>query len=759
MARLRTPDGRILQAPTSTLHVTAGQGHFQDPPGGLTRSPETLTPFLQAGERLLDGQMNRAENDETLSVQQQEHTIQSVLLGQAVIVGLAGYAAGGNRELLELLNDLATTLDVISPLGRSYLQRLPAINGAAGLGGLEGVALLPEEYPHAVSQVLERGAQAGVVLTPEAQARLDWAGHRTPFPPKDPLHPSRAALTPPATLERERMARERELRRLSRSSLEGERNAALLLLHVNGRDRLENAPLVGVLDTAQVLLLHLQRQHREEERESGTADALLTLHAQLHRELGAPRLPGTQRFKRQPGSDAEGQTWRARRRLRALRADRWRAPTPLERQQRGALWDALNALDRDLASGITPAEDEHLKARLLLLGLQGLTTTYRAPGMNLPPMVQLAAQVSGIDPLWAWERTQPQDHLSTDLRAELQLLIHCGLLLGLDGTAYWETWGQQVRRLTALAAGHLFATVRRAGLRLPEQTFLETYFGRLGPLRALPLSAGEWEGVQKAAQEVLAAAARPLEAAWEREQQEEAGDDGAERPPQPSTPADPTAQNPSGEDERGDAFPPHVLAARERLAGQRVVLLGSVPSPPHRAALVRALRLRELDWIGSGEYAHGTHAHAHVTEDTAVVILAIRWMGHAHNTLRDVAKARGVPFVMHPGGLSPSSVAWQIMQQVSGQLQGRTDLPPSPGPRLERAGRGNDLRAASVDQPRRRNPSPPRPGIQRPCALLRSLSPSAPPDAHWARLQVLTRSLQRHGNVSVKRWVLDIYIR
>ena len=70
-----------------------------------------------------------------------------------------------------------------------------------------------------------------------------------------------------------------------------------------------------------------------------------------------------------------------------------------------------------------------------------------------------------------------------------------------------------------------------------------------------------------------------------------------------------------------------------------------------------------------------------MTPETAVVILAIRWMAHAHNTLRDVARARGVPYVMHPGGLSPSSVAWQIGQQVSQQLGRPSDrtLPDNTG--------------------------------------------------------------------------------
>ncbi|GGM20172.1 hypothetical protein GCM10010841_30300 [Deinococcus aerophilus] len=625
-----------------------------------------LTPFLQAGAALLDQRMQLAEHDADLSVEEQEHVIHSVLLGQAVVTGLQAYAAGGDRELLELVNDLATTLDTIGPLGFAYLQRLGAINAAAGLDELQGVALLPEEYPHAVACVLRRAALAGCSVEPDAQARLDWAGYRPPAPEKDPLHPTRAALTPPATREPGRMAREQDLRRLAQSRLEGERNAALLLLHVNARDRLENAPLISVLDTAQVLLLSLRREHQDG-ADGAVTEALLGILGPLHQDLGAPVLPEARRFNRHQQGEVSFHSARARRLLRRLRAERRRGPTPQERRQHNALWDVLGALDRDLAAGLTP--DPDLRAWLLVLGLQGLTTTARAPGMDLPPMVQLAAQVSGIDPLWAWERTQPRADLGADLHGALSLLVDCGQLLRLEGTGAWETWSGPVRRLVGQAAGHLFATARRAGLRLPEHGFLERSFGRFGPLRAVPLSAGEWEQVQDRYRAALQVAVETLTALHEQTDREETlqetAPDLSGHSPTETEPAAPKATPDSV------ALPAHVLAARARLAGGRVVLLGGVPSPHHHAALVRALGLRELDWIGSGEYAHGTHAHAHVTGDTAVVILAIRWMAHAHNTLRDVARAQDVPFVMHPGGLSPSSVAWQIMQQVSGQLDAR----------------------------------------------------------------------------------------
>jgi len=84
---------------------------------------------------------------------------------------------------------------------------------------------------------------------------------------------------------------------------------------------------------------------------------------------------------------------------------------------------------------------------------------------------------------------------------------------------------------------------------------------------------------------------------------------------------------------------------------------------------VQEFGLAHLDWIPVDAYAHGTHASSHIRPETALVIIAIRWIGHAHSTLRDTARQQGVPCVMHPGGLNPSSIAWQVTQQVSRQLQ------------------------------------------------------------------------------------------
>lgn len=653
--RLRGTDGRRLPAGDARLNVTGAGGRL-----ALTSllDQEAVRAFVDAEGQVLDADMRRAETDETLSVEAQGVLIRSVLLRQALLIGLTGYAAAPDAEVLELLFDLSTTLSGLDSPGAAWSGAHLSAALAAGLGDLERVPLLPGEDHHAVRLLLDRADAPDEVL-----ARLRWAGYRPPPVPRSPLNPLRAALTPPATRVPERIPAEQDLRRLAHSALEGERNAALLLLTVNARDRLENAPLTSVLDLTLVLLLTLERHHQA----SGTDDAvtrhLRAQHTDLHAQLGEPHLPRTLRFRRQPHTDLPGRTRDARRRLRALRAARQGPASPLGALSVQALQASLDHLDARLAQGVDPETEPDLKAHLMLTTLQALTSVARAPGMRLPVLVETATRIWDLDPLWAWQATQPPDTGEGLLHAELGQCVQALTAAShLTGTPPQERAHAALR----LAAGHLLAVVRRAGLRLPGQSFLEAYLQPFGPLQALPLTPAQ-EGKLRRDLAVLLAEAAAHEAA-----------DAPAPPDEPAPFHPPHARQDAGAaapsvlpalpDEAPGHFPAHVQAARTLLGGRRVVLLGGVPSAPHRAALIRSLDLRELDWIGSDEYAHGTHARAHVTADTAVVILAIRWMGHAHNALRDVAQAMQVPYVMHPGGLSPSSVAWQVMHQASRQL-------------------------------------------------------------------------------------------
>ncbi|CAM3425459.1 hypothetical protein DEDE109153_16415 [Deinococcus deserti] len=636
------------------------QAAYIDPPGGITAHPDVLEVVLRTMDEVLSEVMHQAEHDEALSPQQQGELIGGVQLGQTLAVALRGYAADPTAERLEMVNDLTVTLAQRHVLGNFMMARLPAINAASVLREMTPVPLLEVEFNQATRVVLDAHDQD---VGETALLRLTWAGYRAPGLPKNPWAPSRAELTPRPTMDPTRFGWDQELKAIARSPHPAERHAALLLLHINGRDRAENLPLVQVLDQTSVLLYDLQRLARRERNAFPALDQLMTVHDGLAAELGHPDLSMTRRHKR---SAAEPHTHdrTAQRLLRALRYERHRTATAAEQGQQARLWEALNQLEQELQAGMTPDQDEALKVRLLLLGLQGLTSTYRAPGMNLPVMVQLAAQVSGLDPLWAWQRTQPGDADAPVLRELLAALEDSLFLTALQRSPDWPAWAPRIRRSVTLAAGHLLATVRRRGLRLPDQTFLETWFATFGPLRATPLTHHELEAADRERTALILETHGALQTLLKPSDGLPESVVEALEPVRTSTPAapEPAAVQPL------PAALPHIQAARDLLRGRRMVLLGGVPSPHHHAALVEALALEDLDWIGSDQYAHGTHAQSHIRPGTALVVLAIRWMAHAHNTLRDVARERGVPYVMHPGGLSPSSVAWQILQQASRQL-------------------------------------------------------------------------------------------
>ncbi|WP_234009243.1 hypothetical protein [Deinococcus sp. NW-56] len=136
------------------------------------------------------------------------------------------------------------------------------------------------------------------------------------------------------------------------------------------------------------------------------------------------------------------------------------------------------------------------------------------------------------------------------------------------------------------------------------------------------------------------------------------GEDHAHEAPRP-VPLDPPPCAPD---------PAHVQQARTLLQGRRVLLIGGQPDPVREAALTDALGLAGLDWVATDAYHNGLAAGVRIRPDTALVILAVRWIPHAHNLIRQEARSRGVPFVMLPGGLSVSNVAWHVTGQVSRQL-------------------------------------------------------------------------------------------
>ncbi|GAA5534076.1 hypothetical protein [Deinococcus aluminii] len=561
-----------------------------------------------------------------------------------------------------LICDLAATFGQQHPAGSAIENTLRDL---ARVGSThDPVRLTPDEVQHAAAILLEQAARLRVAPPERLQEHgLAHALLRLPEVVRHPCQPALEDLRPAPTTRREARAREDDLlRHLAADPGDHAAYAALLLLHVNARDTQANMPVVLLLNQAALHLLAARDLGTPPEQVQALSRHLRDLHA----ELGRPRVqalrPGTV-VARDAHARLLGQGLGSLRRLTVARRVPLTQHAELFEQ---GLWCMFDALDQRLLRGETPETSPVLRFSLVLNSTLALTRIFRAPGMPLPPVAELAAQMSGIDPLWAWQETQPNEqggypvhealgHLSTVLLLASEVEPHLERVLG-----------EQLAPLMRSAAGHLLAVLRRAGLSLPDHAFIAEQFRVLEPLRASAFTPQEEDAFlsrcraisqhlldQKRGQAAEEIMPQPVPAGEaERTPDEEA------RPPAVSRPEAAFAP-----------LPPHVDQARRLLSGKRVTLLGGVPSPTHHAALVRDLDLAELDWIGSGEYQHGTHAGAHVTKETAVVILAVRWMGHAHNALREVARERGVPYVMHPGGLNPSSVAYQVLQQVSGQLR------------------------------------------------------------------------------------------
>ena len=105
------------------------------------------------------------------------------------------------------------------------------------------------------------------------------------------------------------------------------------------------------------------------------------------------------------------------------------------------------------------------------------------------------------------------------------------------------------------------------------------------------------------------------------------------------------------------------------LEGRTLVILGGLCKPHAKAALIRDLRLKDIDWIESSEYDHGQHAASRLRDpDVACVIFALRWAAHAHGSIRNAAWALGIPAVSLPGGYNPRQVLHQLSVQISDKL-------------------------------------------------------------------------------------------
>lgn len=435
--------------------------------------------------------------------------------------------------------------------------------------------------------------------------------------------------------------------------------AGLLGLWVDARTGTPGLDVTGTLTWAANAVHVAQALSARHQLPAGPGRAVLADLTALHRGTRCAPLDALRSGACRPVDlSVQTEAWHALRRARHVALT---GATERTRHTEVILWDVMDTLERRALPRTVMDE-----ALLALAARWALLTSPRAAGMPLPALADVACALSGVHPDWAWPlRDRAAEVVLEHALASLVMALMSQRLYPGD---------QELRLVVHALVGHAAAAGRRCGTTLPEADVLEAHLRAAGltrPLRSVPLGTpavqGQLDRMHKRlealdVQEEPGSIDSPVDLEGptptqaEPAQAERALSEGfAVRPAVPRATPSPEA--------------PHVRQVRALLKGKRVVLLGGMPYAEHHRALVDALGLGELDWIPSARYDNGQQAAAHVRRPgTALVIFALRWGAHAHGSIRDVARACGVPFVLHPSGLNPNQVAWQILQQASDAL-------------------------------------------------------------------------------------------
>lgn len=361
-----------------------------------------------------------------------------------------------------------------------------------------------------------------------------------------------------------------------------------------------------------------------------------------------------------------------------------------------ALWRLFEELDITSGIDLTPEQREQDWVIQQFATIETLLHHRRAPGMALQDLTEIAAALSGYPGDWAWTY-QPFTLL-------LEGITHGNLsaslltLTRIDHGHWLATQlheGQhdlpplpalppeyhEFRQAVITMCGQTLAGLNARGYRAPEHTRLTEALGRMGsfPQAALPPQAYtdvmsrlafEDERLLDHIDALITHVTDVVDMLDERESLEAQG--GGDEAPIPAGTG--AAATPAGEGhaapERKRAMrqePAHVREARTLLTGREVVMLGGTVKASHQENLERTLGLT-LHWHAGDAYVHGTHLP--IPHATALIILPVRFMSHGHFWgLKDAAARSGIPFVIHPGGLNPNSIASSVMDQCSDRLR------------------------------------------------------------------------------------------
>jgi hypothetical protein len=121
----------------------------------------------------------------------------------------------------------------------------------------------------------------------------------------------------------------------------------------------------------------------------------------------------------------------------------------------------------------------------------------------------------------------------------------------------------------------------------------------------------------------------------------------------------------------GDRAPsPELVEARELLRGKVAVLIGGEAREPARKLLEQELELKELRWLSSREHESLSSFVPDVRRnETALVLLAIRWASHSFEEVQAACNQFDKPYVRLPGGYGANRVAYEIIRQQGARLK------------------------------------------------------------------------------------------
>jgi len=557
-------------------------------------------------------------------------------------------------ETHSLAQDLHVTLEWSTedaPLLWAWLGSLTStLNRTLGNNRYNGARLLTSELDHAARYLLSQADQKQVAVHPDLQ--VGGAVHlMMPEAAKiSPLNLTLVDLLPPST--KVRVEREAALLEALDEGTEYEQYAAALLLWVNARDRLEVMNPVEVLEYAGSNLIAAEGIRNDQGLPLGPIKQLRSVAEDLRAELEYIEIVSLRSKEVIPEDDRSCALSDSSVLLRSLRVQYLEGAGLYLGRVSHYLWDVFDELDKALETDHAPKYRLSLRVMLILYGLYALVSLPRAPGMPTTLLVEIVTSMSGINPLWEWKACAKDEETALRLSnvfMEIFQFFPNFVLLEEEETA--------IKKVMSLLGGKFFLLAKDLKIQLPYVKLIRQYFQNFGPQHFARLTPKE--------DQILAAEINrlnDLRSAYDQ------------RPHSPEVAPSPPQEEPL-ETEAASSPPPvrpepvHLQEARELLRGRQVTLLGSLPNEKQREALMRTLNLGALDWISADEYQHGQHAYSRVRPNTDLVILIVTRMGHAHNGLHDVARDRGVPCVMHPGGPSPSSVAYSVMCQVSAQLR------------------------------------------------------------------------------------------